>query len=67
VDRREQYIPPVGFAREPARERRRWISRIIIMFLVVLLAWLLIYRVIHAPSDSQNVPLQQQTALPGGG
>lgn len=52
---REEYIAPVGFAREPVAERRRWIGRIFLLVIVVALTWLLWNRVIH-PSDSGPTP-----------
>ena len=48
---REEYVPPVGFAREPARERRRWIGRVLLLALVAGLGWLLVNRVINPPED----------------
>lgn len=63
---REEYVSPVGFAKEPSEERRRWIGRILLLVLLVFVAWLLIYRVLD-PFDQGNprLPQQQQTVLPG--
>jgi hypothetical protein len=63
---REEYVSPVGFAKEPFEERRRWIGRILLFVLVVFIAWLLVYRV-FSPFDEGNPglgPEQQQTILP---
>jgi hypothetical protein len=63
---REEYVSPVGFAKEPFEERRRWIGRILLLILVVFIAWLLIYRVFN-PFDQGNPglgPQQEQTILP---
>jgi hypothetical protein len=61
---REEYITPVGFAREPAKERRRWIGRFFLALLVIALAYILVARVINPPTAG-NPPLPTQTALPG--
>lgn len=61
---RERYIAPVGFAREPARERRRWIGRIILAVFVALIVWVLYTRVISQPSDTGG-PVPTQSSLPG--
>jgi len=66
---REEYVSPVGFAKEPSEERRRWIGRILLLALLVFVAWLVVFRVI-SPFDSGNpslTPQQQETILPGGG
>ena len=63
---REEYVSPVGFAKEPYEERRRWIGRILLFALVVFIGWLLIYRVFN-PFDQGNPglgPTQQETILP---
>jgi hypothetical protein len=49
---REHYISPVGFAREPAQERRRWFGRIMLYALIAFLAWLLFTHVINPPPDN---------------
>jgi len=60
----EEYITPVGFAREPAKERRRWIGRIFLALLIAALAYVLFTRVINPPSTVVN-PLPVQSSLPG--
>jgi hypothetical protein len=63
---REEYVSPVGFAKEPSEERRRWIGRILLFALVVFIGWLLVFRVLN-PFDDGNPgpgPEQQQTILP---
>ncbi len=60
---RDDYIPPVGFAREPHAERRRWLGRILLSVLVVFIVWLLVYRVIN-PSDTNDRPNISKTTLP---
>lgn len=57
---REEYVPPVGFAREPRAERRRWIGRIMLFLLVIFLAWLLKYGVL-TPRDQPSRPVPQET------
>ena len=39
---REEYVSPVGFAKEPSEERRRWIGRVLLIALVIFVAWLLL-------------------------
>ncbi|MFA5891400.1 MAG: hypothetical protein WDA27_10720 [Actinomycetota bacterium] len=62
---REQYLGPVGIAREPAGERRRWIGRIALAGFVLLISWLLVNRVIHPPADEPSRAGIEST-LPGG-
>ncbi|HEX9712225.1 MAG TPA: hypothetical protein VGB52_06695 [Actinomycetota bacterium] len=62
---REGFIAPVGFAREPAVEVRRWIGRFLMAVLLVLLAFIVVNNVIY-PSD--DVPRRTDTTegpLPG--
>ncbi len=61
--RREEYVTPVGFAREPAKERRRWIGRFFLGLLVIGLILLVWTRVIQPPEDS-NSPIQRESVLP---
>ena len=66
---REEYVSPVGFAKEPSEERRRWIGRILLLALLIFVVWLLLYRVFN-PFDQGDPGLispqqQQQTLLPG--
>ena len=65
---REEHVSPVGFAKEPSEERRRWFGRILLGLLLVFVIWLLVYRV-FSPSDDGNPvlnsPQQQETLLPG--
>ena len=62
---REEYVSPVGFAKEPAEERRRWIGRFVLALLAVGLVWLLWFRVINPPEENPTLPTQQQQELPG--
>ena len=61
---REEYVAPVWFAREPAVEVRRWIGRILLAVLVVLLAFIVVNNVISPPNETprQNTT---QDPLPG--
>lgn len=61
---RDDYTPPVGFAREPHAERRRWFGRILLFLLVGFIVWLLFYRVIN-PADTTQTPNTRRTELPG--
>jgi hypothetical protein len=65
---REEHVSPVGFAKEPSEERRRWIGRIFLILLVAFVAWLFLYRVLN-PADDGNPVLnpggqQQETLIP---
>jgi hypothetical protein len=63
---REEYVSPVGFAKEPSEERRRWIGRLLLVVLLAFVVWLLLYRV-FSPFSDENPGLgnqQQQTVLP---
>ena len=63
---REEYLSPVGFAKEPAEERRRWIGRILLAALLFFIVWLLFQRVINPPEDPRlPVPQQEEPILPG--
>jgi hypothetical protein len=62
--RGEEYVTPVGFAREPAAERKRWLGRFVLAIFVVLLLWLVVARVIRPPEDSGPAPTES-TQLPG--
>ena len=59
---REDYIPPVDFASEPADLRRRWIGRIILVLFVIGLLLMLWFKVLN-PSDTSQVP--NDPLLPG--
>lgn len=62
---REEYITPVGFAREPGDERRRWIGRFFLLLIVLGLGWLMYNRVIHPPDDTRPPPgVEQQLPDP---
>ena len=62
---REEYLPPVGFAKEPAEERRRWIGRVLLAALLVFIGWLAFERVINPPEEGNpRVPVEQPI-LPG--
>ena len=61
----EDYVPPVGFATEPTDERRRWIGRIVLVFFVIILMWVLVNRVV-SPEDTQAPePGTTEVPLPG--
>lgn len=61
---REEYIAPVGFAREPAQQRRHWLGRIVLAGFIGLLGYLLVNGVFSAPDDTQpSEPIQSE--LPG--
>jgi hypothetical protein len=60
---REEYITPVGFAREPAKERRRWWGRIFLALLVAALVYVLFTRVINPPTSLTPQPALS-SALP---
>ncbi len=62
---REEYVPPVGFAKEPSEERRRWIGRFFLALVVLGLAWILIFRVINPAEDNPTLPTPQEQELPG--
>ena len=61
---REDYISPVGFAREPAKERRRWIGRILLAILVAGLLFILFNRVISPPTETET-PRPTESSLAG--
>lgn len=50
---REEYVSPVGFAKEPAEERRRWIGRIFLVLLLAFLGWIVWARIVN-PQDEGN-------------
>ena len=60
---REDYISPVGFAREPAVERLRWVKRIALALFIVGLGWLFLNGVISPPADEPAEPVRSE--LPG--
>lgn len=62
---REDYVPPVGFAREPAKERWRWIGRVLLAAFMVLILWVVVNRVLKPPTDNSPGPIPQQSVLPG--
>ncbi len=63
---REEYFGPVGFAKEPAEERKRWVGRIFTLALIVFLLWMFFTKVVRPPTDNPglNTPPVQET-LPG--
>ena len=62
---REEYVSPVGFAKEPAEERRRWVGRIFLIALVLFIGWLLVNRVLNPPADDPGIGTQiEQTTIP---
>jgi len=64
---REDYNSPVGFAKEPVEERKRWLGRILTLIFAILVGLLAYFRVFHPPSDQPTVPSTTQSELPGGG
>jgi hypothetical protein len=61
---REDFISPVGFAREPAKERRRWIGRFLLAILVAGLLFILFNRVISPPTtEVPTTPAQSSLAV----
>lgn len=60
---RDDYVPAVGFAREPMADRRRWIGRVFILVIVGALVWLLFNRVFFPQDDLQ--PRVTTSQLPG--
>ena len=58
---REEYISPVGFAKEPSEERRRWIGRVFLIALVLFIGWLLVNRVINPPEENPTLPQIEET------
>ncbi|TMK83685.1 MAG: hypothetical protein E6G46_02730 [Actinobacteria bacterium] len=60
----EEYITPVGFAREPSKERRRWIGRIFLGLLIAGLAYVLFTRVINPPTQITNPTPSTASILP---
>jgi hypothetical protein len=62
---REEYVSPVGFAKEPSEERRRWIGRIFLIALVLFIGWLLVNRVINPPAENPQIGNQiEETTIP---
>ncbi|MFY9588264.1 MAG: hypothetical protein WAT66_12495 [Actinomycetota bacterium] len=62
---REEYVSPVGFAKEPSEERRRWIGRIFLIALVLFIGWLLVNRVINPPAETPQIGNQiEETTIP---
>lgn len=62
--RTDDYIPPVGFAREPRVERRRWVNRIFLFLFIAAISWMLVSRVVSPPDDSRS-PGPTTSQLPG--
>ena len=63
---REEYVSPVGFAKEPSEERKRWIGRIFLIALVLFIVWLLVNRVINPPNEGDpTLEPQIEQTLPG--
>ena len=61
---REEYVSPVGSAKEPSEERRRWIGRIFLIVLVLFLVWLAWTRIINPPEET-NPRIGTEQELPG--
>jgi len=59
---RENYTPIVGFAREPAAEVRRWIGRLFLLLVIILLGFILLTRVINPREDEPAIT--NETELP---
>lgn len=62
---REDYFGPVGFAREPAEERKRWIARLILAIFLVFIGWLFWNRVVNTQGTNTITPRPTQSSLPG--
>jgi hypothetical protein len=63
---REDYFGPVGFAKEPAEERKRWISRIILFLFLLFIVWLFWNRVVNTTGSNPTIPLRPtQSTIPG--
>lgn len=60
----DDYVDPVGFAREPAQVRRHWLGRLLLGAFVVLLGFLLINGVLRPPDGTEPVRTEEST-LPG--
>jgi hypothetical protein len=50
---REEHVSPVGFAKEPSEERRRWIGRIFLVALIAFLGWIVWARILN-PVEEGN-------------
>jgi len=61
---REQYVTPVGFAKEPVEERRRWIGRILLFVLVAFILWIAVTKVINPPRDENPTVPTHRTEIP---
>jgi hypothetical protein len=61
----EEYITPVGFSREPVKERRRWWGRLFLALLVAGLVYVLFTRVINPPTTSLTPTPTVSSVLPG--
>ena len=57
---REEYVSPVGFAKEPAEERRRWIGRIFLVLLIAFLGWIVWARIVNPTGEEPTIPTEQQ-------
>ena len=57
---REEYVSPVGFAKEPSEERRRWIGRIFLVLLIAFLGWIVWARIVNPTSEEPTIPTEQQ-------
>jgi hypothetical protein len=62
---REEYTTPVGFAREPAQQRRHWFGRLVLAAFIVLLGYLLLNGVLRAPDETSPPPSTGESLLPG--
>lgn len=63
---REDYFGPVGFAKEPTQERKRWIGRLILALFIAFIGWLFWNRVVNTGTTTINNPRPTQSpALPG--
>lgn len=60
----EDYLSPVGFAREPRTERARWFRRIALFVFVLFIAWMIKDRVLGPPEDTRS-PVPATSQLPG--
>jgi hypothetical protein len=60
---REEFTSPVGFAKEPSEERRRWVGRVLLIALVIFVGWLFVYRVLNPADESPVLPQQTQESF----
>ncbi len=60
----EDYFAPLGFATEPIEVRRRWITRIFTLVLIIFIAWLFLTKVVRPPTEEPAVGPKPVETLP---